>query len=113
MILDSIGKQPGLLRMRDLMLASAIVWIPTILDFRIKNYAKGPAAALLWNPVLITFAFMSAAAAAAGLLKCFSKWPSWLLYATLFVVFFASVLLPQFVIFTAQFVVCGSPCIFL
>lgn len=111
MIRASIGNQPGLLRMRELLIANLIVWIPTVCDFAAHNHAPGWIAGLAWNAPLFSVAFMVVTLLCNLVLGCCPRFPSWLLTGLLFVVTMAVFIPIQFVVLVAQFFVCGPACI--
>ena len=112
MIMTSIGDQPGLLRMRELLLANCLVWIPTTCDFAAKNHARGWIAGLAWNAPLFSVAFLFSSLIAKGVLKCFPRCSSWVLVPFLFVATMGTFIPVQFFFLTMQWFVCGEACVF-
>lgn len=115
MIMSSVGKQPGLLRVRDLLLILYTVWIPNALDFSVKGVGRG-------NEMVSTFmifvplfghllAFLAVASVASALFRVRTDWPTWLLYVLLLIVFFATLVPTGFAIFIPLLGVCQTACI--
>jgi len=79
MIVSSVGKQPGLLRVRDLLLIFYTVWIPCSLDFSVRGVGRG-------NEMVVTFmifvcpiaqglSFFVVAWVASALFRVRADWP--------------------------------------
>ena len=115
MIVSSVGKQPGLLRVRDLLLIFYTVWIPCSLDFSVRGVGRG-------NEMVVTFmifvcpiaqglSFLIVAWVASALFRVRADWPKWLLHVLLFFSFFVGMLIPFHAIFFALFGVCQTACL--
>ena len=78
-IMASIGKQPGLLRMRDLLLAKYMIWVPTAMDFAAFNTEKGFLSALFWNAPLLAYGIMGISLMIQVSSRHTEHWPSWLM----------------------------------
>ena len=87
MIMNSVGKQPGLLRVRDLLLIFYTVWIPSALDFSVKGVGRGNEMVstfmIFVTPVGQALAFLAVASVASALFRVRTDWPTWLLYVLL------------------------------
>ena len=97
MIMRSVGKQPGLLRVRDLLLICYTVWIPGALDFSVKGVGRGndmvTALMFLVTPIGQGLGCLAMAAVASALFRDRTHWPMWLLYVVGFVVSMISMVL--------------------
>ena len=115
MIMRSVGKQPGLLRVRDLLLIFYTIWIPTGLDFSVKGVGRGNEMvltfALFVPPVAQGFAFIAVASVASALFRVRTDWPKWLLYVLLCFIFFAAMLTILHASFIPIFGICQTACI--
>jgi hypothetical protein len=114
-IMASIGTQPGLLRVRDLLVALFAVWIPTTLDFCASNSPGNGLAQFCATVVVVAYAASLTASARVTelLFKCSSRWPSALLIPVLFIIILVGMMVFQNVAFIAMFAKCGEACIFL
>ena len=116
MIMTSVGKQPGLLRVRDLLLIFYTVWIPCALDCSVHGVARGNQ--MVSTTMLLVFpisqgpcCFLTVAFVASALFRLRTDWPRWLLHLILFVVYMVCMLATMHVIFIPIFGVCGEACI--
>ena len=115
MIVSSVGKQPGLLRVRDLLLIFYTVWIPCSLDFSVRGVGRGNEMVVTFmifvTPISQGLSFLVVAWVASALFRVRADWPKWLLHVLLFFSFFVGMLIPFHAIFFALFGVCQTACI--
>ena len=115
MIMSSVGKQPGLLRVHDLLLIFYTIWIPTGLDFSVKGVGRGNEMVLTFvifvTPIAQGLAFIAVASVASALFRIRTDWPKWLLYVLLCFIFFAVMLIILHAIFIFIFGICQTACI--
>jgi hypothetical protein len=102
MIMASVGKQPGLLCVHDLLLIFYVVWVPCALDFSVHGVGRGNEMVCTFMFVVCPLAqgppFLVVASVASALYRVRADWPKLLLYVVLC---FVGMILCMLTFFTA------------
>jgi hypothetical protein len=115
MIMDSIGQQPGLMRLSDLFLSLYTVWIPTTLDFLMPGSCSPGTGMPGFLVTAVVAAYMCALYGSSKLTELVVRWfprcPSGLFIPILFILMLILMMVVQNAVFVLQFVMCGPTCI--